>query len=251
MRIDATRLPGWHQVLGLAPDGAALSHPLDCHAFALETGAGVILFDAGAAHAPEQTLAAWAASGLPPPAHLFLTHGHADHSGGAALFRARFGTQVHAGAVTADWVARGDAAALSLDRARAAGIYPPDYRYRPCATDHVAVAGSGIEIGCALIMPIATPGHSSDHHSYLVTTPALRVLIAGDALFAGGTVVLQDTWDCSVPQTCASVRTLSGYQFDALLAGHGALVPWGARDHVDLALNQLARLLPPMQLSLK
>ena len=74
--------------------------------------------------------------------HLFLTHGHADHSGGAADLRERFGLETYAGAATAKMVEAGDTAGISLERAIAGGVYPADYRYRACPIDTVVAAGS-------------------------------------------------------------------------------------------------------------
>jgi hydroxyacylglutathione hydrolase len=238
----------WHLLLGRNGD-RVLSDALDCCVFALETAAGLIVFDAGANPDPGGFRAALAGMDWRGgPIHLFLTHGHADHSGGAAGVREAFDARVYAGALTASWVEAGDETAVSLAAARAGGLYPPDYALRACAVDERLADGRVLEIGDARISVVATPGHSADHMSFLVEAHGAKALVAGDALFAGGRVVLQDTWDCSVADTCATVRKLSRLDFDMLLAGHGPPVLSGARDHVALAMERVSRLLPPLSL---
>jgi glyoxylase-like metal-dependent hydrolase (beta-lactamase superfamily II) len=142
-------------------------------------------------------------------------------------------------------VSAGDEEAVSLPAARRAGVYPADYRYLPCPVDQVVGEDDRLAFGDLQVAPIATPGHSADHTAYLVTRGARRWLVAGDCLFHGGKVVWQDTWDCNVQQTAASLRKLTGVHFDALLPGHLAFSLGGAVRHLQAALERLDRLLLP------
>ncbi|HXV43319.1 MAG TPA: MBL fold metallo-hydrolase, partial [Anaerolineae bacterium] len=152
--------------------------------------------------------------------HLFLTHAHTDHGGGTAHLADRLNLTVYASASTAKIVSSGDEAAVSLPPAKAAGSYPMDFVYRPCPVNRILSAGEVVGIGPLKIELIATPGHSHDHHCYLVTTPHKRYLVGGDAIFFGGKIVLQNTYDCSVPESIASIQRLATISFEALLAGH-------------------------------
>lgn len=106
--------------------------------------------------------------------------------------------------------------------------------------------GETRRFGTVTVTAIATPGHSADHTAWLVETPAARVLVGGDAIFAGGTVILQDTWDCSVADTCATVRVLAALAPDSILPGHGTpLVGAECRAALDAALARVDSLLPP------
>jgi glyoxylase-like metal-dependent hydrolase (beta-lactamase superfamily II) len=151
---------------------------------------------------------------------LFLTHAHADHAGGAASLQARLKLSVYAGPRTAKILSTGDEEAVSLPAARAAGAYPKDYVYQACPVENTLEPGEKQRIGQLEIEAIPTPGHSHDHHCYLVTSPAKRYLIGGDAIFFGGRIILQHTYDCSVPDTVASLQRLADYEFDALLSAH-------------------------------
>ena len=65
--------------------------------------------------------------------------------------------------------------------------------------------------------------------------PDKRYLLSGDAIFFGGKIVLQNTYDCDVPQSIASIKKLAGYEFDALLGGHFNFSLARGKRHLDLA----------------
>ena len=237
---------GLHLVLS-GGGGFDLSDRFDCNVFMIAAGEEWLMFDAGAGRDPERLGAILEADGVDERAirHLFLTHGHADHSGGAAALRGRLGVTVHAGAATAKMVEPGDEAAISLDRARAAGVYPADYRYHPCPVDEQVAPGHPLSFGPVTVEAVETPGHSHDHLSYLVTTPERRILVAGDALFCGGKVAIQDIYDCHIGEVCATVRTLAALDFDTLLPGHQHFSLSDGRRHADAAMEHVARLACP------
>lgn len=243
MRIDR----GLHLVMS-GGGGFDLTDAFDCNAFLVAAGDEWLMFDAGAGRRPAEIFAVLAEDGVDPGAirHLFLTHGHADHSGGAAHLRETLGFTVHAGAQTAALVSEGDEDGISLGRARRAGVYPTDYRYLPCPVDHVVAPDAAIQIGDVAVIPIATPGHSRDHVSYLVETPTRRLLVAGDALFHGGKIAIQDIEDCDITAYCRTIRTLAALEFDALLPGHLAFSLKDGRRHATAALAYVEALhVPP------
>ena len=236
----------WHQIFGQCGK-YNLSSTADCNAFALQTEDGLVLFDAGAGLDASTQSDAFAAAGFPAgPTHVFLTHAHADHAGGAAMLKENYGALLHAGPLTAKWLAAADEVKISLASARRVGIYSASYFFRGAETDCIVGDGTLLDIGGTKIQAVATPGHSADHFSYLVYHGNTVTLIAGDAIFSGGKVVLQNTWDCSVAQTCQSIRTLHALDFGALFAGHGPAVLNDGKAHVAAAMERVDKLLAPL-----
>jgi hydroxyacylglutathione hydrolase len=217
--------------------GFDMTDPFDCNVYLFDGGESYVLFDAGTGMGTDQILEVCRQDGLDPAKidHLFLTHAHSDHGGGAAHLRERIGLSVYAGPATARIVSSGDEEAVSLPPAKAGGMYPAHYLYRPCPVEQVVEAGDVVEIGSLKIETITTPGHSHDHQCYLVTTPDKRYLIGGDAIFFGGKIILQNTYDCHVPDMLASIQRLANYSFEALLAAHLNFSLNRGRRHVDAA----------------
>lgn len=223
--------------------GVDLTDPLDCNAFLVGTADGWLLFDAGAGRSVDEVLAGLPAEGvdLASITALFLTHGHADHSAGAARLREHLGLHVVAGAATAAMVAGGEEDAISLTAARSAGGYPADFLYRACPVDQTIADGETLRFGDTSVTAVATPGHSHDHVAFLVEQPDRKALVAGDALFHGGRVGLQNVYDCSVPEICRSVRRLAGLDYEVFLPGHGPFSLRNGRRHADAAMEYVRR----------
>jgi len=233
-----------HVVGGSAP-GWATSDELDAQVYLVDTGDGLALVDAGAGRALDVVLAAIRESGRDPAAvrWLLITHAHADHAGGAAAWRRRLpGLAILASPDVAGWLATGDEEATSVDRARAAGIYPSDYRLEPC---DVAPLPDRLVLGALTVDVIPTPGHAAGHVAFTLDVDGARTLFSGDALFPEGRILLQDTWDCDLAASLRSVERLAATSPERLLAGHLAPVAAGARAHVDRALERIHRLLSP------
>ena len=230
-------------LVGSGQFGFDMTDPFDCNIFLFDAGGTYVLFDAGAGMGMDQILDTCQQDGLDPGKldHLFLTHAHADHAGGAALLRDRTSATTYASAKTAKIVETGDEEAVSLAGARQAGIYPGDYVYRSCPVNHVLEEGDSVELGSFKIELISTPGHSHDHCSYLVADADKRYLVGGDAIFYGGRVVLQNTYDCSVPETIASILHLSTYEFEALLPGHLVFSLNNGMRHIEAARAVIER----------
>jgi len=226
-------------LVGSGQLGFDLTDLYDCNMYLFDTGDISVLFDSGAGMDVDQILDICRQDGLDLSQinHLFLTHAHTDHGGGAAPLRDRLDLTIYASGSTAKIVTTGDEAAISLDIARAGGMYPADYIYRACPVDHILEDGGVVEIGPLKIELIFTPGHSHDHHCYLVTDARSNkhYLVGGDAIFFGGKVIWQNTYDCNVPQTNASIQRLANYNFEALLPGHLNFSLKNGKRHIETA----------------
>jgi glyoxylase-like metal-dependent hydrolase (beta-lactamase superfamily II) len=232
--------------------GCGLSNPYDCDVYLLESSAGpkaYVIIDCGAGLDPERIKQNLAESGHKPEncAAVLLTHSHADHSGGAAWLSEYTGAKVYALDETAACVTRGDVNAMALPQAIQAGVYPEDYRFRPCEVSAVE-ADKPFEAGGIPFFPAATPGHSRGHCAWLARAGGKGCLFSGDLVFADGKISLLPTWDCSPAEYMRSIEKIAALDFDALFPSHHGFLLTGGKIPVLSAQKFFQRLsLPPWQ----
>lgn len=237
-------------LVGGGDTGFNLSAPLDCHVYLLDGGDELALVDAGVGGATGDTAAILAnieedGFALDRLRRLLLTHYHADHAGGAAELRDRLGLTVHGSPLTARTLETGDAEAISLPFAQAAGFYPPGYRFVSCPADGDLIEGEPFRVGRLTVTPFDTPGHCRGHVSLLVEGGDRRYLFGGDLVFFGGTIIAQNIADCSIQEYGESMKKMAGVEFDALLPGHLGLSLRRGKRHVDLAAEAFGKLMIP------
>ncbi len=237
------RLTEHVSLVGSGAAGFDLTDPLDCHVYAVRGTRAVALIDAGAGRATEAILAN---TGPDLPSVVLLTHGHADHAGGAAaLARLVPSLSVYAGPPAAAWIAAGDEPGISLDRARAGGTYPADYALEACPGVLSIQDGDEIDLGGVTLRALATPGHADGHTCYLLSAEGFSALFSGDCVFTGGRISLQNLHDCRVPEYAASLARLSTLDIDALFPGHHEISLSRAARHLRAAHDIMSRGLLP------
>jgi glyoxylase-like metal-dependent hydrolase (beta-lactamase superfamily II) len=132
-------------------------------------------------------------------ARILCTHSHPDHSPGAALLRQRTGAPVHGRPAPRD------------DH--------QDETYSPQATIE---DGAIFSVPGAAVRALHTPGHASNHVCFLLEPEGW--LITGDHLMSGSTVVILPP-DGSMRLYVESLRRLRALPLEALVPGHGAVMP--------------------------
>jgi len=237
-------------LVGSGAFGFDLTDPYDCHVYLLDGGSDLALIDVGAGMGAAQIVENVGRCGFDSAriTQILCTHAHGDHAGGAARIRellpdaslalSRHGAQV---------IRAGDERAASLDVAKAAGIYPADYRLEASPVERELAEGDRVTVGDLVLECIDTPGHSSGHLSFLLEHDGRRSLFAGDVVFHGGTVLLQSIHDCSVTELARSLRKLRDLAVDALYPGHLAFSRSGGQRHIERANTVLDTLLVPPQ----
>src|SRR5215813_6760850 len=237
-------------LVGSGAMGFDLTDPLDCHVYLIDGGDELALIDAGAGMGAEAIVENVRAANLDPSRirHLILTHGHGDHAGGAARLRRLIGGPlVYLSGITAAALRTGDERALSLDVAKQAGIYPAEYRLEPCEVDVELEEGATIDVGDLRLQVLDTPGHCDGHVSLLLEHEGRRLLFAGDVVFFGGKILLQNIHDCRLDEEVRSLRKLRGLEVTALLPGHLAFSMTDGQRHIERANQVLDKLLIPEQ----
>lgn len=235
-------------LVGSGALGFQISDPLDCNVFILDGGVECAMVDAGSGVDPERIVENAERSGVPMERvkHLLLTHVHGDHAAGARFFHDRFGLAVTCPAEAAPWLERGDTEKTSLDAAKAAGIYPQDFVFDPCPVRSPVRENDVVRVGHLELRVIETPGHSRGHVGYLWTQDGSSSLFSGDSIFAGGRVVLQNIWDCSIQDYADTARKLNGLRLERLYPGHGPFLLSQAYRHIEQAHARFENLgVPP------
>jgi glyoxylase-like metal-dependent hydrolase (beta-lactamase superfamily II) len=229
-----------------------LSDDPDCHVYLVDGGDEMALIDCGmaAGDSLERILSNVRADGLDPAkiTKIIATHYHMDHAGGAARLRDRLGVDVVAPADAAHALRTGDERAVALDVAKAAGFYAQDYRFEPVDVALEVREGDRVPVGNLELEVFETPGHCDGHASYLLRGRERSYLFAGDAVFSGGRVVLQNIHDCSIQKSAESIAKLARLEFDALLPGHAAICLDGGMRHIALANQACQSLFVPKNL---
>jgi glyoxylase-like metal-dependent hydrolase (beta-lactamase superfamily II) len=243
-------------LIGSGEPDLLTTDPIDSQVYLIESAAGHVVVDGGAGRSVDAILANVAADGLDATdiGWLLITHAHADHAGAGLAWRERIpGLRIGASVEVAGWLEAADEEATSVDRARRAGIYPADYRLTPFEVDLQMADGMAMDLGDGRhLTAIATPGHAAGHLSFVLEGgPGVgvgRTMFSGDALFPGGLILLQDTWDCDMAKALRSVERIAAAEADDLFAGHLRPAIGDGRDHAALALSRIAALVPPENL---
>lgn len=162
--------------------------------YLLDSSDGAILIESG----PSTTFASvekgLAEHGVHPKniRHVFVTHIHLDHSGGAWRY-AQNGARVYVHPKGAEHLVAPDRLVASAERVFGDKMETLWGDVRPVLEDKVAVVDDGetVSVGNLKIRAFDTPGHAGHHHCYLV----------GGTLFAGDATGVRINCGAVIPPT--------------------------------------------------
>lgn len=200
------------------------------NAFIVDGDDGVVLIDTGLPKRHGAILDGLAGIGRKPEdvAAIVITHGHADHTGGAAVLKRETGAALVASEIDAP-VVRGDVAAPAppiLDfpiLRNLIGLLPPA---EGVAVDHPVVEGPLPVVSDLAVIP--TPGHTAGHMSLLLDRHG-GVLFAGDSAMvtkSGG--VQRGFMNRKSATFDSSLRRTAELEFEIACFGHSAAIVGGA-----------------------
>lgn len=226
-----------------------MTHPFDCNVYLLGGGKELALIDAGAGVEPSRILEEVEAGGFSSRSikHVFLTHAHADHAGGAAALRELTGARVYASAREAQYLRDGDERELALDVARRSGGYSPAFRLRPCGVDVELRGGETLLVGDCEVSVIATPGHSRGSVCYLARAEGTGAawLFSGDTVFECGRICLLNCRGASLEEYRESLVRLASLDVEAVFPGHLCFAVRGGREWLRRAGEYAALITVP------
>lgn len=237
-----------HLVGGGSWGGTGLSPNPDCHVYLVDGGGPLALVDAGSGvPGSVDAICRWienAGFRADDVEAIFVTHMHGDHVGGAPALAHRTGAVIYASPETAEMLATADEELSSVRLARDAGIYPPDFSLSPTDASRPVLDQQAVTVGDISVTAVATPGHSAGHTSFWLGEH--RALLAGDAVFWRGRVLVQAVPDCDPHAMARSITRLADLDVDALLPGHGGFTVTGGARHLAAAAEQVRSLrMPP------
>lgn len=234
-------------LVGSGQAGFMISHQSDCHVYLLESPDGHILIDAGVGLDDGRIIDNIKKEGIDPAdiRHLFLTHSHADHSGGAVGLKRKLGLKVYVGKPEAHLLRESDLMDQGLDIAIEDGIYPGDYRFPNCDPDVELNGGEEFTFGPWEMRTIHVAGHSIGGICYHIRRGARNILFSGDAVVHGGKLMFLNCEGCVMADMRKYMPRLAGLGIEELYPGHGCWVCAGGQSHIDKALEALRHLGPP------
>ena len=234
-------------LVGSGRFGFSISSEFDCHVYLIDGGSELALIDAGVGLEVERILANVSAEGFDPLdiGKVLLTHVHSDHAGGAAALKERTNAAVAIHEAEAQLLESGDEDAIGLPIAREDGYYPDDYHMAPCRPDTVLSDGQEVSVGDLSISVVHFPGHSKGAVCYGVSVGGTKHLFSGDTVFLNGEIGLLNCVGSSLEDYRANVGKLTGLGIDVLLPGHLSVVLSRGQRHLDMAVENLRRLMPP------
>lgn len=228
-----------------------ISQEKDCHVYLIKSKEEAALVDTGCGiditKLCQNILDA--GTSLDQIKYVFLTHAHADHSGGAYYLRKRCAFKLVASELEKQLVEKGSDWDLGIVLAKKSNVYPPDYCFHHAKVDVVAQDNRLFAVGDLTIRTILVPGHSPQGVCLFMKTPEGNTLFSGDTVFLKGLISVINSPGSNIDAYRENLGKLANLQVDQLFTGHDLWTLANGQRHIDRALENLTFVnLPPMKI---
>jgi len=203
----------------------------DCNTYLVDTGDPLCLIDCGCGDSLPAILDNIREMDFDPRdiSHVFLTHAHLPHAGGAENVR-RNGVEVVAGPEAAEAVRNG-------------GLETAAYHYQrrfQCVEQVTEMEdGDTVELGACTVRAVALPGHSACSMGFEVVRDGPRMLFCGDAVRSPLLDQFRNRLDYDREAYVRSLTGLLDDPPDVLYPGHGPFCLSRAEHWIGRELRKL------------
>ena len=201
---------------------------------------GLTLVDAGNPRSEKKVLAAIQELGHQPSdlARILVTHSDIDHVGSLAAIQAATGATVITSSASASYIENG----RSPDHLPAPLQWLSNtfVKYKPVSADNIQLCQAGDVLPLlGGLQVIATPGHTSDHHSFY--SPSLGLLFAGDALKVSNGRLASSPKHITANQEQATQSAIKLLELTPAVfaCGHGKPMQNHSSDDIMMLFNEL------------
>jgi len=228
-------------LIGSGKNGFYLTEFYDCNVYLINGGGSLALVDTGAGKGIPDILENIKREGFNPEnvEYVFLTHEHADHTGGLDNLSKYIQFQAIISEKVTSYLASGDEKRLGLEFAKRNGFLPSDYTLIPYVPQIKIRGGEKFHIGHLAVKTIALPGHSPGSICYFMEGNKQKYLFTGDTLFLHGYIGYIKGSGSSLEDYKKNIRKLKNLDIDLLLPGHDMFCFKDGQEHIDLAVQSL------------
>ncbi|RRD96217.1 MBL fold metallo-hydrolase [Clostridiales bacterium COT073_COT-073] len=234
-------------ILTSGKDGIGMNNGPDATVYLINGGEECAIIDAGYGDSTEAILNEIQKDGIDKNRikKIFLTHAHADHSGGIHNLSLALSTEVFAAKETAQAITEGNEQFMSIDKAKQCGMFSKEFKFQRHNVNEINLSAD-IRIGDIILHALLTEGHSNGHLVYWSDINGKRCLFSGDSIFYHGKISLLSTWDCSIVKYRDTINCLAELNIDGLFPAHGCFTLTCGSAHIQRSLHYFKNLeIPP------
>ncbi len=237
-------------LVGSGKFGFSMTNDFDCHVYLLDGGSELAMIDAGVGLETDRILENVSRDGFDPAriTKVLLTHAHADHCGGSAVWNTSLNAVVALHDAETAFLECADEEQTGLRLARSGGWYPEDYRLTACEVGLKLQHGQELSVGELKVRALHVPGHSRGSVCYAVSDARTACLFTGDTVFLNGEIGLLNCVGSTLADYRDHIHRLSELAVDCVFPGHRAVILSKGQRHLDRAIKNLKGLVPPENL---